>query len=105
MTLDSMCACPSECGTLLTQLSNQIDSCSCKERGGTGKIVSLNEPALPSKQSAAMGTPITTILVVEFSYTLEKEIVPELHHIERRSLATMIIPVSSHWLVSVQQVE
>ena len=94
MTLDNVCACPSECGTLIlssTRLCNQIDLCSCEERGGTGKTVSLHEPVLPSKQS-----------VVEFSYTLEEEIVPEHHHIERRSLATMILPVSLHWLVSVQ---
>ena len=105
MTLDNVCACPSECGTLIlssTRLCNQIDLCSCEERGGTGKTVSLHEPVLPSKQSVVMGTPITTIFVVEFSYTLEEEIVPEHHHIERRSLATMILPVSLHWLVSVQ---
>ena len=58
MSLDSVCACPGECGTpALTpfQQCNQIDSCSCKVRE-TGQVISLHELDNPSAPLKTIGT-------------------------------------------------
>ncbi|XP_065890154.1 uncharacterized protein [Dysidea avara] len=58
MSLDSVCACPGECGTPALppiQQCNQIDSCSCKVRE-TGQIISLHKLDNPSAPFKVFGT-------------------------------------------------
>ncbi|XP_065890823.1 uncharacterized protein [Dysidea avara] len=58
MSLDSVCACPGECGTpalTLIRRCSQIDMCSCKVRE-TGQIISLHELDNPSAPLKTIGT-------------------------------------------------